>query len=574
MKTFLKIRKILLVATVLILATNIINAQGRTSVYMGQRLPQMTAEQRDRIPVAGSPQQARGQLIFNIDIDALEYWDGSEWVSIIDQESILTYIIDNFSDELGDKIIEYITNNFTIELGDVILEHITNHFTDELGDKIIEYITNNVTQELTDNIMANVAIASEDNTVTVVGSGTSDIDLSVNVEKIAEQLVQNQDFIQNLANYLIQNTTFIQNLENALLNSTTFIEQLITKFISSQSFLTQLATNEFFIDQLISNKEFITQLVTNEFFVEQLISNKDFITQLVTNEFFIDQLVNNNEFIDMLISNNYFIEELITNLTTNNKFIEELISNEYFIDELFKSEYFIQELITNLTTNNEFIEELISNNFFIEELFNSEYFIENLITNITENIDIITNIIEAIAVNITDEFVESIMAKVSIDVKNGLLVEGSGTSKITISLPKGQEDGQLLVWSESETAWIPATPPAQVRQLAITFEEEDGKFSTENLIFYGKTDKAAESLKVVSIEPVFENITHRRHFLRVDASYQVNSDNSVDWTVSIENRNISPANENKLLKVIISYITEDTEELGEGTHGSIEIIGF
>jgi hypothetical protein len=65
---------------------------------------------------------------------------------------------------------------------------IARNFNSELGDTIISYINNNVTQELTDNIMKNVNVASEDNTVTVTGSGTSDIDLSVDVKTVANSL--------------------------------------------------------------------------------------------------------------------------------------------------------------------------------------------------------------------------------------------------------------------------------------------------------------------------------------------------------------------------------------------------
>jgi hypothetical protein len=331
MKTFLKIRKILLVAIALILATNVINAQDRRSVHMGQRLPQMTTIDRAEIGAEANSDQARGQLIFNTDSNALQYWDGTVWVSLISPDSIFKHIVNNFSDELGDTIISHIINNFSKELGDTIISHIINNFSKELGDTIISHIAKNFTDELGDTIL-------------------------------------------------------------------------------------------------------------------------------------------------------------------------------------------------------------------------------NYITH-----------------NVTQDLTDSIMAKVTIDGKYGIKVEGSGTSNIEISLPKGESDGQLLVWKGEE--WVQEDLTTRVKQLSITIT--DGKFTTENLIFYGKTSGITGSLRVVSIEPVFSNIINRRQFLRVDASYQVDSvDNAVEWTVSIENRNFSPGNENELQRVIISYISSDPAGLAEGTRGSLQLAGY
>jgi hypothetical protein len=319
----------------------------------------MTTENRAEIRAENNSDQARGQLIFNTDTDVLEYWDGENWVSIVSSESILEYVISHLSTDLGDTIMKYIIQNFTTELGDTIISHIINHFTDELGDVILNHITNNVTQKLTDSIMANVSIGSVDETVLVTGSGTSTIDLSVNIEGIATKLVEN-------------------------------------------------------------------------------------------------------------------------------------------------------------------------------------------------------------------DFVDSIMKDVKIEVRNGLLISRPKPSEITISLPAGTVNGQHLVWDG--TNWAAAAAPPVAKQLKISVNE--GEFSTENLIFYGKATGVTSSMRVVGIEPVFSSIDFRRRYLRVDATYQVQEDeNIVEWTVSIDNRNFSSAKV-RLESVIISYISDEQTSLIGGTQGSIEIVGF
>ncbi|MDR0437891.1 MAG: hypothetical protein LBH22_06265, partial [Bacteroidales bacterium] len=151
----------------------------------------------------------------------------------------------------------------------------------DVGETILNYLINNLTQEFVDSIMANVNIASADNTVNVVGSGTSSIDLAVNMATIIDSLISNETFINNLVSNLVNNQTFI----DGLINNNYFIEQLITNLVNNQTF----------IDELINNNYFIEELITN--------------------------LVNNQTFIDELINNNYFIEELITNLVNNQTFI-------------------------------------------------------------------------------------------------------------------------------------------------------------------------------------------------------------------------------------------------------------
>jgi len=369
MKTILKSSKTFLTSLtlILILASNIANAQERTRLYTGLRLPQMTTDERTKIGAEALPQHARGQLIFNTDTEMLEYWSGEAWVAINEHDSVLQHII------------------------------------------------NNVTQEFTDSIMAKVRLLSADSSVTITGSGTSAIDLSVNIAKIVQELIDNSTFVENMITNIAGDTTFV-------------------------------------------------------------------------------------------------------NLLMNNA-------------------YFIQEVITNLTENKEFI----------------------------------TNIVDSIATHVTQELVDSIMTNVSITGERGLVVTGSGTSKISITLPEGQNKGQILTWDTAAKVWTAAAPAQTVRQLTIPVE--NGDFTTESLVFYGVTSASVNPLKVVNIEPVFSDNQQRRIFLSVDASV-IEQNNAAEWTVSVENRNFSPDNQFVLTSVIISYISADVQNLNVGTQDFIQIMGF
>ncbi|MDR1951219.1 MAG: hypothetical protein LBP96_03200 [Bacteroidales bacterium] len=172
MKTISIIGKMLVVAMVLTLATGVVNAQDK--IYLGMRVPQLNTEERGKIGAETNPLNARGQLIFNTDSAALQYWDGEKWMQVNNEKALLEYITNNFSRKLGDTIQNYITNNFSSELGDTILNYITTNFTSEFGDTILNYVINNVTQELTDSIMANVSITGI-NGIEIERNGTSKI---------------------------------------------------------------------------------------------------------------------------------------------------------------------------------------------------------------------------------------------------------------------------------------------------------------------------------------------------------------------------------------------------------------
>jgi len=80
MKTKMITKKMLVVAFLLALTTNVINAQDR--IYLGIRVPQMSTDERTNIGVESNQLTARGQLIFNNDSLTLQYWNGDKWAEV------------------------------------------------------------------------------------------------------------------------------------------------------------------------------------------------------------------------------------------------------------------------------------------------------------------------------------------------------------------------------------------------------------------------------------------------------------------------------------------------------------
>ena len=798
MKTISLMRKMLIVA--LLGLTTIVNAQNK--IYLGIRVPQMNTDERGNIGAETNPLNARGQLIFNTDTGKLQYWDGTKWVqtdetdvnvtsqdgtvgvtrdgsnfdlsvnvkTIADSlsqyiantilgDSILSYITqnidnptfnlgdviqeyiaNNFSTELGNTILNYITNNFPTELGDEILNYITNNFPTALGDEVLNYITENVTQELSKNIMANVIIGSTDNTVIVSGSGTLNIDLSVNIDAIADELTSNNTFITNMGDELVTNNTFVENIINTLYDDThlkklidsianlikdggdvnNFIQEIINQ-ITNETNITQLGdslayyfsqtnfgdtilnyiTNHIstdvyvtspnntitvegsgtanikldvnidaIADKLTSNETFITNLgdeITNVLYddthLKQLIDSlanliknggdvSDLIQQIVnqiTQEQYITQIGDNlayyfsetklGDTILNYITNNfpaeigdivlqYIVNNNITQVLTDSimsnvnigsadntvtvtgsgtsnidlsvnidAIADELVSNETFVtnlgDEIINVLYddtHLKQLIDSLAALinkggdvSDLIQQIV--NQITQEQYITQfgdnlalYFSETklgdtILNYITNNLptEIGEAILEYITNNVTQKLTDSIMSKVEVTGKYGIEIEGSGTSNITVKLPEGEKEGQVLSWDNTASVWKAADQTPSVKQ--VTIPVQNGTFDTKNLIFHGITSTATSALKVVAIEPVFSNLAMRRNFLNVEATVQVVG-NAADWTVSIENRNISSANKCTLESVVISYICDDATALTNNTQDITEISGY
>ncbi|MDR0437128.1 MAG: hypothetical protein LBH22_02360 [Bacteroidales bacterium] len=400
----------------------------------------------------------------------------------------------------------------------------------DAGLTILNYLINNLTQEFVDSIMAHVSIASADNTVNVVGSGTSDIDLGVNIDVIADSLLNNEIFITNLIDSLVTNNYFTDSImANVSITSDDNTVNIIGSGTSDIDLAVNMAT---VIDILINNSTFIQNLVTDQTFI-------DSITNLFAGEKFIDSLIHN------LFLSETFMDSLIHNLFLSETFMDSLIHN------LFLSETFMDSLIHNLFLSETFMDSIMHN------LLINEMFMDSILNYITNNV--------------TQELTDSIMANVKIKGDNGIIVEGSGTSDITVKLPEGDREGQILVWDNTLSTWGPAEPTV-IKQATITVD--NGTFDTKNLVFYGTTSTTTKPLKVISIEPVFSNVVKRREFLHTDATVQVVGGNTAEWTVSIDNRNFSLDNTFTLVSVIISYICEDLTPLADDTQGFIEIVGY
>jgi hypothetical protein len=76
MNTIKHIKKLLL----MLIIFNTSNIFAEQSIQ-GQRLPRLTTAERDQIQVAGNP-SAKGLLIYNIDHECLEFWDGTRWADV------------------------------------------------------------------------------------------------------------------------------------------------------------------------------------------------------------------------------------------------------------------------------------------------------------------------------------------------------------------------------------------------------------------------------------------------------------------------------------------------------------
>ena len=541
MKSILTILKASVLTLILGLTINSVNAQ--QSIYMGLRLPQMSDAQRTNIGAEAHAQEARGQMIFNTDSNALQYWTGTEWAILVDHESILNHIV------------------------------------------------NNITQEFIDSILIGLTIESPDQTIRVVRVGPTHIELSVDITTIADSLVNNAWFVENLITTLFENSTFIDSLVNNLVNNSTFITELVTNqqfidsivnnLVNNPTFITELVTNQQFIDSivnnLVNNPTFITELVNNEFFITELINNNQFIdsiiNNLVNNQTFITELVNNDFFITELVNNNTFIDSIINNLTNNETFIENLVinqqfidsivnnlvNNETFIENLVVNQQFIDSIINNLTNNETFIENLVVNQQFMDSivnnLINNQTFIDSMVNNIVNDQTFLTEIINNLSMNITQEFADSIMAKVAITGERGITVIGSGTSDMIVTLPEGGANNHVLTWVDSLSVWESRSIGAITTSGTVTEVRSDIPGLT-----FGVNNATEPVLAVHNLSPV------QGQFLAVDGTWQIPANDSIIYTagfgLDLVNNEFS-ADARALADSLVSMIINNEYNLGD-----------
>ena len=214
---------------------------------------------------SASPLQAhvKGMYVYNVNSpenparpsEGVYYSDGAKWIKALSTEISVSELPPTFITEIQRKI--------------------ALNFTSELGDTIVNYISQNVTQELVNSIISNVNITSSENTILVDGSGTPNIDLNVNIEKIADNLVNNETFITNISEELTNNETFI----NSLTTNNTFIEAIEgidtnTEYTAGDGLILTdtvfSADMTFIADSLVNNETFVTNLTTNNTFIEAI----------------------------------------------------------------------------------------------------------------------------------------------------------------------------------------------------------------------------------------------------------------------------------------------------------------
>jgi len=115
--------KMLVLTLIFGLIINNVNAQ--QTIYVGFRVPQMTEADRLLIGAETFSEHARGQMIKNLETNTLQYWNGKEWICLESKEAILEYVVNNFSQALGDTILNFLTHNLTEEFVDSIMVKVT-----------------------------------------------------------------------------------------------------------------------------------------------------------------------------------------------------------------------------------------------------------------------------------------------------------------------------------------------------------------------------------------------------------------------------------------------------------------
>ncbi|MCL2417386.1 MAG: hypothetical protein FWD02_05570, partial [Bacteroidales bacterium] len=327
----------------------------------------------------------------------------------------------------------------------------------------------------------------------------------------------------------------------------TFIENLVVNQQFIDSIINNLTNNETFIENLVINQQFIdsivNNLVNNTTFIEELISNEFFITELVTNNQFIDSivnnLVNNETFIENLVINQQFIDSIINNLTNNETFIENLVINQQFIDSI----------VNNLINNNTFIDSMVNN------FLTHNYFMDSIINFIVNDQTFLTEIINNLSMNITQEFTDSIMAKVAITGERGITVIGSGTSDMTVRLPEGGANNHVLTWVDSLSVWESRSIGAITTSGTVTEVRSDIPGLT-----FGVNNATEPVLAVHNLSPV------QGQFLAVDGTWQIPANDSIIYTagfgLDLVNNEFS-ADARALADSLVSMIINNEYNLGD-----------
>ena len=503
-------------------------------------------------------------------------------------DSIASLINEGDNGKLIEEIVNQITKNFPPKFGDEIINYISNNFTEELGSTILNYITENVSEELVQNIMAKVNIASKNNTVKVEGSGTPDIDLSVDIDVIGDSLVHNDNFVTNL----VTNETFVTELTNnenfvtELTNNNTFKKEVTNNILYDDTYLKNLIDSiaslinegdngklvEEIVNQIIKNfppkfGDEIINYISNNFTEELGNTILNYITENVSEELVqnimskvniasknntvkvegsgtpdIDLSVDIDVIGDSLVHNDTFV----TNLVTNETFVTELTNNETFVTDLVNNNTFKKEVTNNILYDDTYLKNLIDsiaslinegdNGKLVEEIVNQiiknfppkfgDEIINYISNNFTEELG--NTILNYITENVSEELVQNIMSKVSIASEdNSVIVKGSGTSNIDLSV-NIKNVGDSLASNINNTS---------LKDTIINLAKENStkvktlEISLNEVIgmqsktFFGTTATASSTIKIVGIEPQLTgDPVMLGALLKVNALANLNSD--------------------------------------------------
>jgi len=337
-----------------------------------------------------------------------------------------------------------------------------------LSSKQMEYFdgTKWVTVTSEDDVLN---VASDDQTVTVSGSGTSDIDLSVNVKTVANKLskeISTTILGDSILSYIVQN------IDNKDYNIGETVQNYINNHFSEELGSTiQNYINNNFSEDLGKNvlayiTDNVTQELTNNIMAKVKIASKDNSVKVdgsgTSNiDLSVDittvgnSLVNDNTFVTnmggKLVSNETFVTNMGDELVTNNQFMKNITNVLYddtylkqLIDSLAEAiknggdtDGLIQQIVNQITNSNTYIEQLGDK-------------IQNYITNNFSK-ELGDKILNYITLNADENLTNSIMKYVEVTGTRGIQISGSGTRSIGITLPDASANDDVLTWNGS--AW-------------------------------------------------------------------------------------------------------------------------
>ncbi len=468
--------------------------------------------------------------------------DGTQWVKVLVSGNIaIGDLPAEFIVNLGDKLVQ--NSTFVTDMGDSIAFYFRQT---DLGDTIVSYVTNNATQELTDAIMEKVTISSADGTVDIKRSASapSVIDLAVQTDVVGELLAGDQTFVTNMGDsiaHLIEQTvlgdTIMQYIARNLNNAPISFGDTIIKYIAENLTTTTVNLGDTIIQNLLYDDTTLKALI------DSLLSKTNVVDTLFNEITYDDSKL--QALIDSLLSKTNTVDTIFNTITYDDSklqaLIDSLLSKTNTVDTIFNTITYDDSKLQAL------IDSLLKKTNTVDTIFNEISLLKK-----TNTVDTIFNEI-AYDDSKLQALIDSLLKKTNtVDtIFNEIAYDDSKLQALVDSLLKKTNLQDTLV-----------------KQLTIPLNEV---ITTQSKVFNGITSAAGGKVKISSIEPrLTGDVLMRSAFLKVNTLATLNG-NAIEWSVAIENDNISSARTCTLDSVVITYICDD--DLTAGTVTSEVIVG-